>query len=131
MGYVYRLPFILSVIVTILVGIISFGNNENDQSIYLKMAVCMVVFYVLGTCLKNLLIKINEEVEEKLEKERIEKEKELMVKQMEEAQAKVNTDNIEVKGPKIDFRVSDSSEDFSPLKVSEVIKRDLSGHGNG
>jgi len=69
MDFVHRLPFMLSAAATIIVGLVSSGRTDGNQNIYLRMAVCMVVFYILGLYLRTVLLSVNDEVKERLEKE--------------------------------------------------------------
>jgi len=116
--FLHKIPIILSLVMTIIIGIISYASNSDMNQIYVRMAVSLIGFYIVGMFLKNFLIGINEEIIEKKRKEEEEKAKEL----------EINRSKIEDKNEyksKIDYKIDDFSEDFSPLKVSEVIKTSL------
>lgn len=120
MEFIHRLPFILGAIMAVIVGIVSFSINTETRDIYIRMSITMIVFFVLGLYLKNILERIAIEIKEKKaeqelreleEKNRIEQER-LKAEEMEKA-------NIH----KVDISVGEKyGEDFSPLKVSEYIK---------
>lgn len=124
MVYIQRLPFISAATVTIIVGLVCYNSGEDTRDIYIKMLISMVGFYLLGIYLRNLITDINNQVREKKEQEELEKLK----KAQEEANNKENEDSgtkEEQIVSKLDYRVDDSDDEFSPLVVSEVIKTSL------
>ena len=85
MDYIQRLPYILSLFVTILVGIISSLEKIETKQSYIRMTISIIVFYLIGVYIKNKLLSIiiemenkkaqqKKEEEEKKEKEEQEKE---------------------------------------------------------
>lgn len=119
-----KLPFILGSSMTIIIGIINFTNNVSNQEIYVRMAIGMVVFYLLGFYIRSTVIKIEKEVRKKKLQEELEKIKELKKQADEKADSEANLHVI-------DFRIDDSDEDFLPLETSKAIKSALSEHGKG
>ena len=127
MEYIQRLPFILGAVMAIVVGMLSYSSTADMKQVYLKMAICMIVFYILGVFIKNTVLKINSGIEakkkkielEELEKERLEEEaKEEQARQ--EAAVKQGS-----KSPKIDIKVDD--DEFVPLNI-ELISEKLNGN---
>ncbi len=127
MEYIQRLPFILGAVMAIVVGMLSYSSTADMKQVYLKMAICMIVFYILGVFIKNTVFKINSDIEakkkkielEELEKERLEEEaREEQARQ--EAAVKQGS-----KSPKIDIKVDD--DEFVPLNI-ELISEKLNGN---
>ncbi len=127
MEYIQRLPFILGAVMAIVVGMLNYSSTADMKQVYLKMAICMIVFYILGVFIKNTVFKINSDIEakkkkielEELEKERLEEEaREEQARQ--EAAVKQGS-----KSPKIDIKVDD--DEFVPLNI-ELISEKLNGN---
>jgi flagellar biosynthesis/type III secretory pathway M-ring protein FliF/YscJ len=119
MEFVHRLPFILGAVMSVIVGIVSFAINTDISDIYIRMAIIMVVFFVLGLYAKNIIEKITSEIQEKKAEQEL--------KELEE-QARIEEERIkaeqEAKKHVVDVAVGeDYGEDFSPLTVSEYINR--------
>jgi len=124
--YLHKFPIIVSLIMTIIIGLISYTSSSDMNQTYVRMAVSLIGFYIIGVFLKNILKGINEEIIEKKRKEEEEKAKE-----QQDVSSKIEDkieDKIEHKS-KIDYKIDDFNEEFSPLKVSEVIKTSLNDKG--
>lgn len=121
MDYIHKLPFILGAVVTITVGIISYSYKVSDQVLYMRMAVSMAVFYLLGLYVRSVIEKTLEEVRQKKKEEELKKAQERKKKKKEE-ESKI--DSQDKCSSQVDYKVGDD-EEFSPLKVSEVIKDNL------
>jgi phosphotransferase system glucose/maltose/N-acetylglucosamine-specific IIC component len=67
MGNIHKIPFVMGVFATIIVGMISYKTGVEYRDIYIKMLISMVAFFVVGLYLKKFIIKINEELREKEE----------------------------------------------------------------
>lgn len=109
MDYIHRLPFILGALMSIIAGTICFKFGESMQNIYMKMAITLVAFFSIGIYLRSTILRIIEENDKKA--------KELAEKEKMEAKG----DTREEKASIIDYRVDDYGEDFSPLKISDII----------
>lgn len=116
MEYIHKLPSILSVLMAIMVGIISFKYNVTVQEIYIRMGIGILVFYALGVYIRYSLLKVVEEAEKKKKQEQLEKQAEL--------KAQADLMNSE-KNHTVSYTVDDYGEDFTPLKISEVIQSNL------
>jgi flagellar biosynthesis/type III secretory pathway M-ring protein FliF/YscJ len=124
MGNIHKLPFLLGAAAAIIVGVMCNLNNIEQQDTYIKMAIAMVIFFAIGILIRNTLLKINEEIEnKKLEEERRIKAELDEEKKAEEERKKHEADPKST-GTNIDLKVDDMGEDFSPLTVSEYIKSD-------
>ncbi len=115
MHYVYRLPFFLGAISSITVGLIGYEQKINNQKIYTRMAISMVIFFILGNLLRNVILEINEDIIKKKTESDMDNDKNII-------------DN-EGKGENLDLRIGDMKDDFgddfSPYSVSEVIKSNI------
>jgi Ca2+/H+ antiporter len=124
MDYIYKLPFILSVGFTIVVGMVNIGKGVDNQAVYLRMAVSLIVFYVIGLYLKHLIHKTVDNIKKKREIDEQEEEKQKMQQNNVEAGTK-NRQNEGV-ATHVNLKAGDYEEDFIPLKASKVIKTKLS-----
>jgi hypothetical protein len=75
MDYVQKLPFVLSILSSILVGLIGYSMNMEMNEIYLRMVLGIVVMFPLGLYIRSIIEKIYEEMEEKKAKELQEEQK--------------------------------------------------------
>ena len=126
MGYIRKLPFRLACSAAIITGIVSYSAGVVDQSIYLRMALMMLLFFILGLYIKNTIRTVRKEVFireiEKKNEERLRK------KQMQEEEKAAAVERIKQQvqqgesGRKIDFVADDSDDDFEPLTVSRAIR---------
>jgi len=122
MEYIYRLPFILGALAAIIIGIASYRDGVNKEGIFLKMAICMTVFFIIGMIGRNVLLKTMDELEEKRRKEQ--KEEELRKKLEAERQEEQNAAAASASGTKaptkIDLRAGPNEDELSPLIVEKV-----------
>lgn len=124
MEYMYKLPFLLGAAAAIIVGVVCNLSYVGQQDTYIRMAVAMTIFFIIGVYIRNTLQKINEELETKKLEEEIRMREELEEEKKVE-QERVNQElNQKTSGSTIDLKVDDTGEDFSPLTVSEYIKSD-------
>ena len=123
MDYVHKLPFILGASIAVLIGVINSITGAESKTIYIRMSVGLVVFFILGLYIRNFIYKIDEEVRKKKVEEQKIKEKSVMQKTNEGAKHSV------------DYRVDDNSfemnintqneeklydEEFTPLSVNSI-----------
>jgi len=103
----------------VVVGIISFISGSAAQTIYIRMAVVMVGFYIVGGFIKNTLNTIKDELKQKEEQRLLEEQIEEEAKRIE---ASAMASNMVQPGEhKVDLVADDFDEDFTPLTVSRVI----------
>ena len=117
MEYIQRLPFILGASMSIIVGFVSFEYGVSQQSTYIRMGICLVVFFALGILIRNVLLNIIEDIEKKREELVNEKKEEENMQD-----AAIKTSSGDQPPTVVDYTTPDILEDFSPLTVSEVIK---------
>lgn len=72
MDYVQRFPFILSAIMTIVIGAISYTAKDDLKQTCIKMIIALIVFYIVGTFIRSVFYSIHEEIVKR--KEEMEKE---------------------------------------------------------
>ena len=109
MDYLHRLPFIIGAVMAVVVGMISYSSGIDTQAVYLRMAVCLSVFFIIGLNIKGTVGKIIEEVKEKKELEErkeLERQKKLENMKKEEEQVKGNQKSST---PQIGHKVDDNS----------------------
>lgn len=123
-----RLPFVMGAVAAILFGLISYQSFGSSTETYIRMAVGMVLFYVIGLYARSILNTIIGEIKEKKEKERKEEERARREKMQMEMGLRAQSGTSErTVAPGFEARVGDS-EDFEPLTVSDYIKSNLSDH---
>ncbi len=122
MDYVHKLPFILGASMAVVIGVINNSTGTESKTIYIRMSVGLVVFFILGLYIRNFIYKIDEEIrKKKVEEQRI---KESVIQKANEG-AKHS----------VDYRVDDNSfemnintqkeeklydEEFTPLSVNSI-----------
>lgn len=118
MEYIRKLPYILAALMTMIIGMASFLGGAGQKDIYLRMLLCMVAFLVIGMVIRSILVKLIEDIQEK--------NKEDISRKLDN-----ETEESSPNGSVIDLRVDDASlreeyeEEFTPLKVSQVIRSSL------
>ena len=118
MERIYKLPFISGCMAAVVAGIASYATGAQSKIIYLRMAVLMVVFFIVGLYVRDSVLSIGKEVQEK--KERQQQEAEEMQKQ-----DSIKNQSSDKPEPMLDLTASDEDGDFEPLTVSQVIKKKL------
>ena len=119
MDDIHKLPFLLGGFMAVVVGIISYISGSVTQTIYIRMAVVMVAFYIVGGFIRNTLNTIKDELKQKEEQRLLEEQIEEEARRIEasgKASHKVQPDEH-----KVDLVADDFGEDFTPLTVSRVI----------
>lgn len=121
MRYLQKLPLMLALAAALLMGFIGFLCSMSQDEILVRMALGMVIFYVVGFFIRTTLLDIHKQVEDKRkEKEMEEKEQKL------EQEKKENENKKKTAGRNINLTAGEEKEDlFEPLPVSEFIKKEL------
>lgn len=130
MGHIRKLPFILGFSAAIVTGIVGYSAGVVDQAIYLRMALMMLLFYILGIFISSTIETIKKEVAiRKIERKNEERLRKKQMKEEEkEAIAAAASASLRQKAQedplprKIDLAADDSDEDFEPLTVSRAIR---------
>jgi len=122
MGYIQRLPFILTATITIIVGMICYFSGVSTTDTFIKMIISMTVFYIIGLCVRKLIFEMKKQVDEKIQKEKLESQKKV-------AEESIKSDSTTEKGVEMLTDLGEnkkdndiSSDEFTPLKASKVIK---------
>lgn len=125
MERIHKLPFILACIAAIAAGAASYVAHVESQYIYLRMAVMMLVFFIIGLYAKNTILSIKKEVQiKKLEQKKAEEQQ---LRQQREEQKNSSTASVqqamqqEKQIHKVDLVAEDAGDDFEPLAMSKVI----------
>jgi divalent metal cation (Fe/Co/Zn/Cd) transporter len=114
MEYIHRLPFILGASMSVIVGLFGYENGVAQKEAVIRMAISMLIFFVIGMFLRNIIENTMGEIDNKR------KEEENLKRESNEKKHRDEDTNQEQS--KIDYRTSDYGEDFEPLTVSEIIK---------
>ena len=115
MDDIHKLPFLLGGFMAVVVGIISYISDSVTQTIYIRMAVVMVAFYIVGGFIRNTLNTIKDELKQK-------EEQRLLEEQIEEEARRIEASHkVQPAEHKVDLVADDFGEDFTPLTVSRVI----------
>lgn len=119
MNGIQKLPFLLCGFMAVIVGIISYISGSLTQTIYVRMAVVMIVFYLLGSFVRNTLYSIDNELRSRKE-QNLPDEQTVKGAKMSEASRK-GTYTVRNDEHKVDLTADDFDKEFSPLTVSRVI----------
>lgn len=123
MERIRKLPFILGCIAAMAVGIANYMSGSDNQTTFLKMAVVMTIFFIIGVYIRNTVLSIDEEVKEKELQRQIDEElrirQELEMQHAEEEAAKHQQAGN--KGHRVNLVAEDTMEEFQPMTVSRVI----------
>lgn len=118
MDRIHRLPFITGGFMGVLTGITSYACGSGSQTTYIRMAVVMVVFYIIGVFIRNTLQSINIELDEKREQDQLREKEAAKAEAAAKAAAKQNEGD---QGHRVNLVADDSGEEFTPMTVSQVI----------
>ena len=83
MDYIQRLPYIISSIMAIIIGTISYVRKEELKHTCIKMTVTILAFYVIGAFVRSVLYGIIDEIESRKEEMEEEKNEEVEVNDVE------------------------------------------------
>jgi predicted Holliday junction resolvase-like endonuclease len=108
----------------ILAGIISFAAKADSQTIYIRMAVSMLVFFILGIYVRNTVFAIKQQIDTKKKEQELEEEhrqKKLREEKMAEAMAAKKNAAKAVHA--IDMTAGDADQDgFEPLEFAQAVR---------
>lgn len=129
MERIHKLPFILGCLAAIATGIASYLTGAESQTIYLRMAVMMLIFFLIGIYTRNTILSIDKEVQEnKLQKARAEEQQ--LRQQIEEEKAASSEPKHQTlqqrlaqkyQAHTVDLTAEDTGDDFEPLTISKAI----------
>lgn len=122
-----KLPFLSGCMAAVLAGITSFAAGADSQTIYIRMAVMMLVFFILGVYIRNTVYTIKRqnlirEKEKELEEEqRLKKIKE--EKMAEALAAKKNAENKAKTVHTINMTAGDAEQDsFEAMNFAQAVR---------
>ena len=128
MDYLKKIPFILSTVMGLIVGVISLIMGTTRNVVYLRIIISLFVFYIIGLYIKkSFYITLNEVKQKELQRQ-FEIEEEAKKKAMEEEIKK--REKLKEKGAFVDSGVElelspqpifEEDEGFEPLTVNEVL----------
>ncbi|NLK86660.1 MAG: hypothetical protein GX279_04110 [Clostridiaceae bacterium] len=119
-----RLPFISGCMAAVLAGIISFAAGADSQKIYIRMAVMMLVFFILGTFVRNTIFDVKRQAAiRKREKELEEEQRLKRLKEEKIAEAMAAKKNAAKSAHTIDMAAGDTEMDgFEPLSIAQAVR---------
>lgn len=134
MERIMRLPLLLGFLAAVITGAANHVAGVGNQVIYMRMAVMMLVFFLLGIYIRNTVISLRNEVQNrKIERKR--REEQELKRQKEEQKAaeyaarfypgkdeksqEQSQDEVSTADQKA---FSKTGEDFEPLALSKAIK---------
>lgn len=129
MEYVQKLPFILGASMALIIGIINNNSSAETKTIYIRMSVGLVIFFILGLYIREFIYKLYEEIKKKEAEELKRAEEQKRKEEQEKKQKNEGTKH------NVDYTVDDDSfetniniekdeklydEEFTPLSVNSI-----------
>lgn len=125
MGRIQKLPFISGCIAAIVTGIVCCVTGLGNQMTYLRMAVMMLVFFILGAYVRHVVVTLLREVRIKKmedEIEEVKRQKQLKQEQQAEQAAKSRGGHIpDTPFSGMNTAPDNEDEEFKPMTVSRAI----------
>jgi predicted Holliday junction resolvase-like endonuclease len=124
MDYIDRMPVIISLSASILLGFISYYSMVDTDKIYIILSISLVVFYIIGVFIKNTVKQVAEQVIE-VQNQQLEEEKRLQEerrleeeekKRLEDEKNRNTNDKTEAAPSIIDFSVGGKDDEFIPFQ---------------
>lgn len=132
MERIHKLPFILGCIAAMAVGVASYIAGSESRTVYLRMAVMMTVFFIIGLYIRNTVLAIEKEVQEKRQEQEDSEDEQLdkLSPEQQEAASALNGQplhqaNSHAQVHKVDLTAKDTGDDFEPLVISKVIRSNV------
>lgn len=119
MERIHKLPLILGCLAAMAVGMASYVTGVENRTIYLRMAVMMLVFFMIGSHIKNTVLSIEKEVQDK--KKEQERAEEQRLRQQAEEQKAAAIASKQQKTYTLDLVAEDAEDDFKPMEMSKAI----------
>ncbi|MEN8905491.1 MAG: hypothetical protein ABF289_05980 [Clostridiales bacterium] len=123
MDILKKLPLILSFSMTISVGFISNIMQLSNKTIYIRMIIILITFYILGIYLRNILTNIINEVDSSKKSNEDETPYDERDQNTDEGKNNLTNDESDAKGSS--FNATTEDEDFSPDELSKLISENL------
>jgi len=131
MERIYKLPLMLGCLAALVAGISGYASGMDNSDIYIRMAVMMVTFFVLGLYVRNSVLSIKKELSEKKKNDAL-KKKEESKKHDEPKKQNEPAKGQELKAPERQEEESAGKENgeendgFTPLNISKAIRTKIS-----
>ena len=138
MEHIQKLPFLAGCLAAIITGICGYAAGVGSQTLYLRMAVMMLVFFLIGIYARSTILSIHEDREKKkMEKELEEAQEQALLNEEQKAAPQDNkplehqagehqtAPQAHTQAPKLDLVADDSDNDFKPFDISKAIKTKL------
>jgi|GEM_PF-957816 len=137
MERIQKLPFLAGSSAAIVTGIASYASGVGSQTIYLRMAIMMLAFFLIGFYARNTVLSIYEDIEKKKVEKELEEEAQEQARMIEEQKSASLNNKMphDHKGgehqtapqaypqpPKLDLVADDSDNDFKPFDISKAIR---------
>lgn len=125
MESIRKLPFLSGCLAAVLTGLTSFAAGVDSKAIYVRMAVMMFLFYILGMFVRNTVQSIQKESEIRKKEKAIEEERKLRQQKEEKIAQELEAKKSGAKPAESEKKTEadDSRQSgFEPLTVSRVIK---------
>jgi len=130
MDYVRKLPLLIALLSSVIVGLVGRLQRVPDKENMLRMIIVMVIFYSLGLLIRGTIV----DIKNSIDKKRAEEEEQ--ARALLEAEKKQNEQNNNEQedmnsGNILDLKVDDDlvfgtdDEDFDALPVADFIKKEL------
>lgn len=133
MERIQKLPFLAGCLAAIITGAASYAAGVESRMIYLRMAVMMLVFFLVGMYTRNTVLSITEDIEQKKREQELERIQ-AQENQKEEQKAAAHGSKkpqepqqpsaapAHPQTPRLDLVADDSDDDFKPFDVSKAVK---------
>jgi len=131
MKCVHKLPFLMASSAAIITGIVVYADDTGNQTVYLRMAVMMVAFFLIGLYARSTILSINEEMQAKKHQDELAKKQELRLKREEQkvssTEMTLDTEKQTQKHQihKLNLVAEDTKDDFEPLVMGKAISSKL------
>jgi cell division protein FtsB len=135
MERIMRLPLLLSYLAAVIAGVVSYVSGADNQVIYLRMALMMLIFFLLGMFVRNTVLSLKNELQvREIEQKKREKQNEKVQNDERKADKSVvksqqddNAESQEQSQSEVLFTMgedisSKNADDFEPLVLSKAIK---------
>lgn len=133
MERIHKLPFILGCLAAMAVGVTSYIAGAESRTIYLRMAVMMLAFYIIGVIIKNTVLDIEKEVQIKRQEQEKAEVQQLEQHRLEQQESASTLNNQTLyqgqsqgqQNYKLDLTARDTEDDFEPLAISKAIRSNV------
>lgn len=130
MDYIRKLPLLLALSGAIITGLAGYSLRVDNKENMAKMAITMVIFYVVGLFIRNTVNSISDAIKQKaLEREMEEKQR--LAEEKKKAEEAERAEKAKKQESTVDLVADDNygidigDEEFNELPVSDYIRNEL------